>query len=187
MNTILKLDIAGNPLRWIGWQEAASLYVQDAVAWDFGDDILTVHGGRSRLDGLQSIVEVRPIVAVHGSVVESHYQREVPPLTNRALFRRDQHTCLYCGEQYADDALTRDHVIPQCQHGPDEWSNVVAACGPCNNVKGGRTPKEAGMKLLAVPYVPNYAEWLILSNRRIVADQMEFLKERVGRASRVTA
>jgi hypothetical protein len=31
------------------------------------------------------------------------------------------------------------------------------------------------MKLLAVPYTPNLAEYLILSNRRILADQMEFL------------
>lgn len=31
------------------------------------------------------------------------------------------------------------------------------------------------MKLLAVPYTPNLAEYLILQNRRILADQMEFL------------
>ena len=31
------------------------------------------------------------------------------------------------------------------------------------------------MKLIAVPYTPNLAEYLILSNRRILADQMEFL------------
>ena len=32
-----------------------------------------------------------------------------------------------------------------------------------------------GVKL-AVPYTPNLAEYLILQNRRILADQMEFLK-----------
>jgi len=31
------------------------------------------------------------------------------------------------------------------------------------------------MKLLAVPYTPNLAEYLILSNRRILSDQMAFL------------
>jgi len=45
----------------------------------------------------------------------------------------------------------------------------------CNHKKADRTPEEAGMKLLAVPYTPNLAEYLILSNRRILADQMEFL------------
>ena len=32
------------------------------------------------------------------------------------------------------------------------------------------------MPILAVPYVPNWAEFLALSNRRILLDQMEFLK-----------
>ncbi|MBT8126011.1 MAG: HNH endonuclease, partial [Gammaproteobacteria bacterium] len=32
------------------------------------------------------------------------------------------------------------------------------------------------MRLHAVPYTPNYAEWLILRNRNILADQMAFLK-----------
>ena len=32
------------------------------------------------------------------------------------------------------------------------------------------------MTLLAVPYVPNRAEGLILENRHILGDQMEFLQ-----------
>ncbi|MEJ2452290.1 MAG: HNH endonuclease, partial [Gammaproteobacteria bacterium] len=60
--------------------------------------------------------------------------------------------------------------------GRDNWANVVAACRRCNAHKGGRTPEEAAMPLLAVPYVPNLAEYLFLRNRRILADQMEFLK-----------
>ena len=41
--------------------------------------------------------------------------------------------------------------------------------------KGGRTPQQANMPLLAVPYRPSWVEHLILSNRNILADQMEFL------------
>lgn len=37
------------------------------------------------------------------------------------------------------------------------------------------------MKLLAVPYTPNLAEYLILSNRLILADQMEFLLNFAGK------
>jgi hypothetical protein len=33
------------------------------------------------------------------------------------------------------------------------------------------------MPLLAVPYAPDVAEWLALSNRRILSDQMRFLRE----------
>jgi len=55
------------------------------------------------------------------------------------------------------------------------WENCVTACRVCNQHKDDRTPDEAGMKLLAVPYIPNLAQYLILSNRKILADQMEFL------------
>ena len=41
------------------------------------------------------------------------------------------------------------------------------------------------MALLATPYAPNAAEGLILNNRRILFDQMNFLKRRVGSNSRI--
>ncbi len=34
------------------------------------------------------------------------------------------------------------------------WENIVAACGPCNMKKGGRTPKQACMKLARKPVRP---------------------------------
>ena len=41
------------------------------------------------------------------------------------------------------------------------------------------------MQLLYAPYVPNRAEFLILANRRILADQMEFLRQHVSANSRI--
>jgi hypothetical protein len=43
------------------------------------------------------------------------------------------------------------------------------------------------MQLLYAPYVPNRAEFLILANRRILADQMEFLRQHVSANSRINA
>ena len=83
---------------------------------------------------------------------------------------------MYCGRQFKETMLTRDHVLPFSQGGTDRWSNVVTACRHCNTHKGNRLPEEAGMSLLAIPYVPNWAEYLALSNRKILADQMEFFK-----------
>ncbi|MGH8606379.1 MAG: HNH endonuclease, partial [Gammaproteobacteria bacterium] len=37
----------------------------------------------------------------------------------------------------------------------------------------------------AVPYVPNWAEFLALSNRRILADQMQFLKSQCNGKARL--
>jgi hypothetical protein len=70
--------------------------------------------------------------------------------------------------------------------GSDSWENVVTACYRCNNQKGSRTPEEWGKhNLLAVPYVPNKAEYLFLQNRRIVADQQEFLMARFRKGSQL--
>ena len=66
--------------------------------------------------------------------------------------------------------------MPLSKGGRDIWENVVTACFHCNSRKGGRTPQQASMPLLAVPYRPSWIEHLILSNRHILADQMAFLK-----------
>tara|TARA_B100000315_G_C14146848_1_gene393888 strand:- start:244 stop:519 length:276 start_codon:yes stop_codon:yes gene_type:complete len=71
--------------------------------------------------------------------------------------------------------LSRDHVRPISRGGVDKWQNVVSACRRCNHHKGNRLPEEAGMQLLAVPFVPTHAEYIYLSGKRILADQMEFL------------
>ena len=63
--------------------------------------------------------------------------------------------------------------------------NVVTACRQCNGHKRNRLPQEAGMELLYAPYIPNKAEYLILTNRRIFVDQMEFLRQHVSVHSRL--
>lgn len=74
-----------------------------------------------------------------------------PPVNRRELFRRDQHTCQYCG---STKRLTIDHVMPRSRGGAHTWDNVVAACEPCNLKKSDRTPQEAGMKLATKPKPP---------------------------------
>lgn len=172
---ILRLDITGQPVKWIPWQEAACIYARGMVGWTAGEHMFSLHGGVSRLTGRKSIVEINSIIAVKGEYRRYH-NHIVPPLTNRELFRRDHQLCLYCGRDFRESELTRDHVIPLSQGGKNHWSNVVTACKRCNAHKGGRTPEQAKMPLLAIPYIPNIAEYLVLRNRRILADQMEFLK-----------
>ncbi len=171
---VLALDAGGRILDWISWQDAVCLYVRDAVAWTLGTPCLTVRGGTNRASGRQSVLELHPIVASTGHC-RSHALDPAPALTNAALFARDRHVCLYCGQQGQRGDLTRDHVVPTSRGGRDEWENVVTACTACNLRKGNRTPQLANMPLLAVPYRPSWVEHLILSNRNILADQMEFL------------
>ncbi|TQV89315.1 HNH endonuclease [Aliikangiella coralliicola] len=170
---ILRLNKAGQATDWIDLETAACLYTKDQVLWTYGESSVRLHGGYSRLTGKQSVLDVASVIATEGQI-HSKDQR-TPHLCNSSLFRRDGHLCLYCGNAFKNAFLTRDHVIPKGQGGKDTWENCVAACKSCNNHKGCRTPEEAGMKLLAIPFRPNKSEYLALANRRILTDQMDFL------------
>jgi hypothetical protein len=43
------------------------------------------------------------------------------------------------------------------QGGRKDWENIVTCCIACNRRKGGRTPAEAGMRLLRHPKRPDSA------------------------------
>ena len=183
---LLSLDAHGRVLDWINWQDATCLYARDAVAWTLGDPCLRVHGGTSRMTGEQSIIELHPIVASRGHA-RAQALSPTPTLTNTALFARDAQLCMYCGHEFSRPSLTRDHVLPLSKGGRDIWENVVSACFHCNSRKSNRTPQQANMPLLAVPYRPSWIEHLILSNRHILADQMAFLKSHLPKRARAIA
>lgn len=175
---ILRLDKSGFPTAWASREEAVVLYVRDQVIWSLGEANLRIVGGVNR-QGQRSVVEMSPIIACDGHIPACHrVQHFIPPLSNRLLFRRDGHRCMYCGYQYYESQLTRDHVSPKVQGGRDHWTNVVAACRRCNQQKGGMTPEQANMPLLAIPFVPNAFEFMYLANRQILGDQMDYLKAR---------
>ena len=174
---VLRTDIAGMPLEWIGYQAAARLIALNQVSYALGEPLYSIHGGINALSGIQSVIEVQAIIASHGRHPHTHLFSDAysPPLSNKALFRRDQSLCLYCGERFPNFLLSRDHVKPISQGGVDAWVNVVPACKRCNNHKAGRTPEQAHMELLAIPFKPTHAEYVYLQGRSILTDQMEFL------------
>ena len=181
---VLQLDMSGRPQAWISTKEAAVLYASDGVAWTLGNAFHVLRGGTQRRTGLQSRIEVHPIIAVRGSV-PSRAWRQTPALSNPKLFARDRQICAYCGGHFPLDDLTREHIVPTSRGGTDTWMNCITACRPCNGHKGNRLPEESNMSLLFLPYVPNLHEDMILRGRRILADQMEFLLASVPRHSRL--
>lgn len=181
---ILTLDHQGVPHRWVNWQTACVYYARDQVAWSIGAHSFTIFGGTRQCNGERSLIVANSIIAIKGKPLGRLAFDAVPPLSNRELFRRDRHICAYCGEQLPGARLTRDHILPVSQGGRATWMNVTTACRPCNQRKSGRTPEQAAMALLYAPYVPNKAEFLILSNRRILADQMDFLARHLPSRSR---
>jgi hypothetical protein len=181
---VLQLDVSGRPQSWISAKEAAILYASDGVAWTLGDAFYVLRGGMQRRTGLQSRIEVHPIIAVRGAV-PSRAWRQTPALSNLKLFNRDRLVCAYCGGRFHTDDLTREHIVPTSRGGQDTWMNCITACRACNGHKGNRMPEEAHMSLLYLPYVPSLHEDMILRGRRILVDQMEFLLASVPRHSRL--
>ncbi len=182
---ILRTDASGLPLEWINFQQAVKYYYLGVVLYECGSDLLKLHGGINAKTGERSELQVNSIIATHGGIFAKNKLREnyTPPLSNPALFQRDFNLCLYCGMKFPDYELSRDHVTPIVRGGKDEWNNCVTACKRCNQHKGGNRPEEAGMKLLAIPFTPNHAEFIFLQKKRILADQMEFLRAHFPRTS----
>ena len=181
MSLILTLDSSGNPSRWASWQDAVTYKAKGLVSWSTGEVEFTFYGGTSRMTGEKSSITVPSIMAIKNK----HYAKHKPPvLTNKNLFRRDLFLCAYCGHTYNEAKLTRDHVQPVSRGGADSWTNCVTSCWGCNNHKDDKTLAELNMELLYVPYVPSRVENLILQNRKILVDQMLFLKSYIPENSR---
>lgn len=78
----------------------------------------------------------------------------IVPLTRENVYRRDNYSCVYCGESRRK-LLTLDHVIPKCKGGENTWQNLVTACKKCNNIKSDLSVEDFG-KIIKKPYQPHY-------------------------------
>lgn len=183
---VLKLSAQGLPQSWISLEQAVIHYAAEEVRWEVGQTVATFRGGHNARTGEQSIITVNSIIGTKGVPGINPFDLR-PGLTNAKLFARDRNVCAYCGNVFAEADLTREHIIPFAQNGRDGWMNVVTACRACNHRKRDRTPEQAHMPLLYTPYVPTLWEDFILRNRRILADQMEFLMAHLPKSSRLYA
>jgi hypothetical protein len=183
-HTILALDIAGNPWAWLSAQEAIHYYAIGKVAWELGEEDTVFRGGWSRA-GIQSMIAVKPIIAVAGSGIMAKMLRPIPlGNDNNLLFKRDRYTCAYCGLVLGRHDLSRDHVLARSRGGEDSWMNCVTSCRRCNCSKDAKLVSDF-KPLLYVPYAPCRAEHFLLSGRHILADQHEFLAASLPRHSRL--
>ncbi|RKH14062.1 HNH endonuclease [Corallococcus sp. CA053C] len=95
-----------------------------------------------------------PRVLVLGAY--DHLPRAKVRFSRLNIYARDNDTCQYCSKQLPRSELNLDHVNPRTQGGKTTWENVVCSCVPCNLKKGGRTPEQAGMRLLKKPVRPRW-------------------------------
>jgi hypothetical protein len=181
MTEILIVDKQGTPRDWADEMTGACYYARKKVLWETGSLVKTFTGGHD-LNGEISRIDVHSIIGVSGPVFgDEFYNRETIYADRAILYSRDFHICAYCGNEFKDSQLTIDHVLPRSRNGKNTWVNTVSACKPCNVEKANRTPEEAHMPLLYVPYAPSIFDKMILKNRKILADQMEFLAARASK------
>jgi hypothetical protein len=181
---ILALDVSGVPRQWLNFEQAIMYHAKNQVAWTLGSVVAKFRGGTQN-DGTESYLESSSIIAIKSSAGfnPAKYGRVI--LTNKTLFARDRHICAYCGNLFTSNNLSREHIQPVSRGGEDKWENVVTACKTCNTSKSNKTLKESGRELLYVPYAPNHYEHMILLNRNILADQMEYLVAGIPKHSRI--
>lgn len=182
--SVLALDISGIPRQWISNESAITYHAKGAVAWSLGEIVAKFRGGIQK-SGEQSYIETPSIIAIRGHGFDLNKHGHVP-LNSKTLFGRDRHVCAYCGGHFPNyHSLSRDHIHPRSRGGANSWTNLVTACKPCNNKKDNKTLQEARMELLYIPYEPNHFENMILQNRNILADQMDYLLTGVPKHSRI--
>jgi 5-methylcytosine-specific restriction endonuclease McrA len=104
---------------------------------------------------IQSVRKAYPMPSVIQLKKHVPHQKHIR-FSRENVWLRDGGKCGYCQKQCSRNNFTYDHVIPKTQGGKTTFENIVICCLRCNQLKGGRTPKEAGMTLHANPISPKF-------------------------------
>ena len=145
MGHALVLNASFEPLHVVSWQRAIQLLFQGKVEvieesdWEIRTVRLTI-----KVPAVLRLLTYVPLAK----------KKQIVRFSRMNVFLRDNHICQYCGKTFPKTQLTLDHVIPLVQGGQTSWENIVTACKPCNQRKGGRTPAQAGLRLIRRPRQP---------------------------------
>jgi 5-methylcytosine-specific restriction endonuclease McrA len=148
MGRVLLLNATYEPLALVSDRRAVVLVLggrAEAVAF---------HSDSPVFRSSHLTIEIPAIVRLSHMVRIPKWAR-TPPLTRRAVLRRDGGRCAYC-EEPAD---TIDHVVPRSRGGGHEWSNVVASCKRDNLRKADLLLSELGWTLAFQPKAPDGHLW----------------------------
>ena len=70
-------------------------------------------------------------------------RKHKPRFSKANLYVRDVYTCQYCNTPYTKTKPNTRSCSALSKGGKTSWTNIVAACGPCNGRKGNKTNYEA--------------------------------------------
>lgn len=142
MDAVLVVNADLGPLHRVSLKHAIRMVLRE---------VAEIH--EAEPDRLIGIYPVPKVVRLVRYIVTKWRYSHGPAWSRAGVMVRDEDRCAYCGGH----AATIDHVLPRSRGGKNTWRNTVAACGPCNQRKGDRTPAEARMPLRATPQAPTWA------------------------------
>ncbi len=146
MEQTLLLNATYEPLKIVNWQKAMTLWCQGKV------EVISVYDREVR--SVAFTFRLPSVIRLLRRIKIKRRFSDVP-FSRVNIYARDNHACQYCGEPFPTAELTFDHVVPVAQGGGKHWENIVTCCIACNRKKGGRTPDQAGMKLIRHPRLPD--------------------------------
>ncbi|MBN21655.1 MAG: HNH endonuclease [Bdellovibrionaceae bacterium] len=143
----LVLNASFEPLNIVSWQRGIQLLFQGKVeVIEESDEEIRSVSITMKIPSVLRLIEYVPLKRKTHTV---RFSRE-------NIFLRDSYKCGYCQKKFTKKYLTLDHVVPVVQNGRKTWENIVTSCMTCNQKKGGRTPREARMKLHITPREPKW-------------------------------
>ena len=145
MEQVLLLNITYEPLKLIGWKKAITLLTLGKV------EVIEEYGRE-----IHSVTFTIKLPAVVRLLQMVRRPKNPVRFSRQNIYARDRYHCQYCGDKFASEELTYDHVTPKSRGGRTQWENIVTCCVNCNRQKGGRTPSEASMRLIKNPMRPTW-------------------------------
>ena len=145
MEQTLLLNATYEPLHVVDWRKAITLWCQGKV------EVISVYDREVRSVSvsfkLPSVIRLLRYITIR-----RHFN--YVPFSRANIYARDDHRCQYCGQEFSVPELTFDHLVPVSQGGRKDWENIVTSCITCNRRKGGRTPAQAGLRVIRTPRRP---------------------------------
>lgn len=151
MSATLKLNANYMPIEIISHRDAVCLVLA---------------GKAIQIEGTGRFYHSKDITVEVPSVVVLKRMANVPytevQCNRRNILARDNHECQLVGfDGCTGRGTTIDHVHPRSKGGRHIWTNVVAACEPCNAKKADRTLGQLGWKLKRKPKAPPASQWML--------------------------
>jgi 5-methylcytosine-specific restriction endonuclease McrA len=135
-----------------GYEPIAKIHWQRAVTLLFMGKVQVVEEYEDR--EIRSITFSIKMPSVVRFLRAVRSKKKIVKFSRENVYARDNGACQYCGTKVQRHEATYDHVTPRSMNGTTVWENIVIACVPCNQAKGGKTPAQAGMKLRTIPVRP---------------------------------